>query len=73
MNKTIQFALMIVAVAGVAVAATAIVSPLSAHADNPKWCYSQGTGNNPVCGFPTKKKCEAAAPGQAPKCYQEPQ
>jgi Protein of unknown function (DUF3551) len=71
MNKTITFALMVAVIASVGLATTAVMSPLSAHADNPKWCYDQGTGNNPVCGFPTKKKCEAAAPGAANKCYQE--
>ena len=58
MNKTIGFALMISAIAFVGLAATAIMSPMSAHADQPQYCYNDG--GNKVC-FSSKEQCEKAA------------
>jgi hypothetical protein len=57
MNKTISFALMVAAVAAVAVGATAVMSPLSAHADQPQYCFA----DNGLQCFSSKQQCEKAA------------
>jgi hypothetical protein len=60
MNKTISFALMVAAVAAVAVGTTAVMSPMSAHAAKPQYCFSNGDGTGLTC-FPSQEQCEAAA------------
>ncbi len=60
MNKTISFALMVAAVAAVAVGATAVMSPLSAHADQPQYCFAQSGSTGLQC-FSSKQQCEKAA------------
>ena len=59
---------MIAVVASFGVAATAVMSPTTAHAAAPNYCYS-GNGNE-HCGFNNVKQCERASPGNSP-CYRQ--
>ena len=60
MNKTIQFALMMAVVAAVGIATTAVMSPISAHADQPRYCYNNGDGTGLHCTT-SQTKCEKLA------------
>jgi hypothetical protein len=59
MNKTIQFALMMAVVAAVGIATTAVMSPISAHADQPRYCFNNGGGDKGC--FTSQEQCERAA------------
>jgi len=59
MNKTIQFALIIALVAAVGIGATAVMSPISAHADQPRYCFNNGGGDKGC--FSSRNQCEEAA------------
>jgi hypothetical protein len=58
---------MVAALAAVAVGATAVMSPLSAHAAQPQYCYNTGSGNQ-VC-FSSKQQCERNVPQGAGQCH----
>jgi hypothetical protein len=60
MNKTIEVAFMITAIAAIAIGATAVMSPISAHAAQPQYCFSNGDGSGKTC-FSSKEQCERAA------------
>jgi hypothetical protein len=59
---------MVAAVAAVAVGATVVMSPLSAHADTPNYCY--GGKGNPHCGYTSLQQCRKDSPNG--RCYPAP-
>jgi hypothetical protein len=59
MNKTTQFALIIAVVAVVGIGATAVMSPISAHAAQPQYCFNNGQ-NDKGC-FSSQQQCIIAA------------
>ena len=60
MKNTIGLVLILAAATSLAVAATAIMSPISAHAAQPQYCFSNGDGSGKTC-FSSKEQCERAA------------
>jgi hypothetical protein len=60
MNQTIGLVLILAAATSLAVAATAVMSPITAHAAQPQYCFSNGDGSGKTC-FSSKEQCERAA------------
>jgi hypothetical protein len=60
MNKTIQFVFTVAVIAALGVAATAVMSPMSAHADKPpaEVCVHNGNGDNKCTGGNSATHCE---------------